>query len=118
MIIAGEYSFKNGKAVIENRFFNELQEIKEVIAAVDSEACKVKVSKEKTMPGRMLYRPGSLNDEFKAAFHGRQWYSHKVNCTYSTAYYTTHYMSPPSSRGAYREMDFVKDRLGIEVQFG
>jgi hypothetical protein len=47
MIIAGEYSFKDGKSVIENQFSDELQEVKQVIAAVDSSMCKVKMSKEK-----------------------------------------------------------------------
>jgi len=73
MIIAGMYSFNGGKKVVESRFGAELREIEQIIAAVDSQAHKTKVSKEKTMPGRMLYRPGSLNKAFRKEFEVRHW---------------------------------------------
>lgn len=118
MIVAGVYSFNGGKEAIESKFIRELREIKRVIGAIDSTKHKIKVSKEKTMPGRLLYKPGSLNDAFRHEFEARQWRKHKVRCEYSTEYYMPGFDSRASSKGAFREMDFVKNRLGVEVQFG
>jgi hypothetical protein len=118
MIIAGVYSFNGGKEAVETRFAKELREIKQIIAAVDSAKHKTKVSKEKTMPGKVLYRPGSLNRAFRAEFESRQWHKHKVPCEYPSEYYLPGYAAQASSRGAFREIDFIKNRLGIEVQFG
>lgn len=117
MKIVGEYSFKGGKEFIEARFAPELDEVKQIIAAVDSNQYRIKVSREKTMPGKLLYSPRSLNSAFRKAFEGRGWEKHRVRCEYSTAYYLPgyHFDTPKT---AFREMDFVKNRLGVEVQFG
>ena len=92
-------------------------EVKEIIATVDSAQCRTKASYEKTMPGRILYSPRSLNRAFKREFEKRGWQKHKVQCEYPTAYYLPEYTSAPP-KGAFREMDFVKNRVGVEVQFG
>jgi hypothetical protein len=118
MIIAGLYSFNGGKEAVQARFRRQLREIRQIIAAVDSAKHRTKVSKEKTMPGRILYKPGSLNKAFRAEFEGREWHKHKVPCEYPTEYYTSGCTSRATSRGAFREMDFIKNRLGVEVQFG
>lgn len=118
MIIAGIYSFNRGKEIIEARFASEFREVEQVIATVDSLVHKTKVSKEKTLPGRMLYEPRSLNRAFRAEFSARGWLKRKVFCEYSTQYYTPGYIPSASSKGAFREMDFVKNRVGVEVQFG
>lgn len=118
MIIAGMYSFKGGKEIIEAKFGSEFKEVVQIIATVDSPLHKLKESKEKTMPGRMLYDPTSLNRAFREEFMARNWKKYKILCEYPTEYYTQGYTSIASSRGAFREMDFVKNRLGIEVQFG
>lgn len=118
MRIAGVYSFKGGKEVIEADFATELHEIQEVIAAVDGSKHKTKVSREKTMPGKMLYKPGSLNKAFKREFGVRDWQNYKVPCEYPVEFYTSDYERPETFRGAFREMDFVKNRVGVEVQFG
>ena len=119
MKISGVYSFKDGKEVIEAEFASELQEIKQVIAAVDGTKHKTKVSREKTMPGRMLYEPGSLNRAFERVFEALNWQSkYKVPCEYPTEHYTPDYTPPASPTTASREMDFVKNRVGVEVQFG
>ncbi|WP_198018722.1 hypothetical protein [Chloroflexus sp. Y-396-1] len=47
MIIAGIYSFNDGKNRIRSGYSAELEEVKEVIAAVDSTQCKTKTSQEK-----------------------------------------------------------------------
>jgi hypothetical protein len=118
MIIAGEYSFNGGKEAVAARFARELREIKQVIAAVDSVAHKSKISKEKTMSGKVLYKPRSLNRAFREEFEARDWHKRKVPCEYPTEYYTRGFTDHVASKGAFREMDFIKNRLGIEVQFG
>ena len=42
----------------------------------------------------------------------------RVPCEYSTSYYSMGYDPKRLRAGAFREMDFVKDWLGVEVQFG
>jgi hypothetical protein len=118
MIIASVYSFNGGKKVIESKFGSELQETQQAIAAVDGQAYKTKVSKEKTMPGKELYAPVSLNQAFDIEFESRQWKKYRVRCEYPTQYYVGGYTSVISSRGAFREIDFVKNRVGVEIQFG
>ncbi len=78
----------------------------------------VKESKEKTMPGKMLYSPISLNKAFKREFTRYNWKSVRVKCDYPTEYYTERYDPKGKTRGAFREMDFIKEKLGVEVQFG
>ena len=118
MIIAGIYSFKGGKEVITSRYSSELQEAQQAIAAIDAKAHKTKVSEEKTMAGKMLYDPTSLNKAFDLEFESRQWKKYRVRCEYPTQYYVGGYTSTLSSRGAFREIDFVRNRVGVEIQFG
>jgi len=118
MIIAGVYSFNSGKEVIEANCPTELQEVEQIITAVDSMQCKTKTSREKTMPGRTLYSPRALNKAFKREFESRGWRKHKVRCEYPAEYYVPGYIPNASSKGAFREVDFVKNRVGVEVQFG
>jgi hypothetical protein len=118
MKIAGEYSFCNGKEVVERDYPILLREVKSVINAVNASVCKTKKSKEKTMSGKMLYSPTELNECFKQIFGCRGWQSIRVPCDYPTQYYVKGYQPKPLRKGAFREMDFIKDKLGIEVQFG
>lgn len=118
MIIAGEYSFNNGKDYVTRHYKKLLNEIENIILAVNANQHKTKRSREKTMPGKTLYSPISLNRAFKSEFSKRQWRSVKANCVYSTAYYTSNYHPKTLHSGAFREMDFVKSMLGVELQFG
>lgn len=118
MNIVGVYSFNSGKEVIEQSYLTELQEVQAIIAAVDSARCKSKTSREKTMPGRELYNPRALNRAFQQEFLRRGWQKHSVVCEYSGAYYVNGYGPSSPAKGAFREIDFVKQRVGGEVQFG
>lgn len=119
MIIAGIYSFNNGQEVIESEYRNELEEVKDIIRAINSEDCKTKRSQEKTMVDRLLYSPRELNNVFKDEFELRQWEKYRVPCNYPSKYYTPEYIQKHlSQRAAFREMDFIKSNVGVEVQFG
>jgi hypothetical protein len=118
VIIAAEYSFKNGRKTITARWPALLDEIEEVVSGVHSERHKTKASHEKTMPGQLLFSPVALNKTIGAAFEAKGWRKQKVHCDYPTNFYRQGYHPQKLRPGAFREMDFLKERLGVEVQFG
>ncbi len=118
MIIAGKYSFNDGEKVVLEKYPHLYKEIEIVIRSVDAEVHKTKESEEKTMNGTMLYSPKSLNKAFKEEFAKYSWKEVRIPCEYPTKYYTKEYIPAKLNRGAFREMDFVKEKLGVEVQFG
>lgn len=117
MVIAAEYYF-NGGEIIKDTRENLLNEVNSVIASVDALQCKTKISEEITMPGKMLFSPKDLNDAFAKGFEAKGWEKKRVKCDYPTNYYREGYSPKPIRQTAYREMDFLKERLGVEVQFG
>ncbi len=118
MIVAARYAFAGGVKAVETRYPKLLNEIYDAIHSVDAHQHKTKESKEKTMPGQMLYSPNKLNEAFKDYLYPRRWQSVRVGCDYATTHYLEDYKIRRPNRGAFREMDFVKDGLGVEVQFG
>lgn len=118
MRIAGEYSFNGGREVLETEFPAELAEVRHLITSIDSAECKTKISREKTMPGKKLYSPRALNKAFKTVFLAQAWATYRISCVYPTEYYSSDYQRDTPVSGAFREMDFVKNRVGVEVQFG
>jgi hypothetical protein len=118
MSILGKYSFAGGENFITSKHPKLLQEIEEAIQSVDAAQCRTKESQEKTMPGKMLYSPADLNKEFKKHLFPRGWRHVKENCDYSPNYYVNGYKPDAKKVYPYRDMDFVKDKVGVEVQFG
>lgn len=117
MRVVGKYSFNGGKEVVEADYATELDEIYKALAPVDADLYRTKESKEKTMPGKMLYSPGELNKAIKHEFGKYDWNSLRVRCDYPTEYYVEGYQRQGVTR-AFRDMDFVKSKVGVEVQFG
>jgi hypothetical protein len=117
--IVARYSFNQGEKEVTRRYPELLAEIENVVTAIDTGSHLTKQSKEKTKKFRMLYNPKTLNKSFKAEFGKHGWKAKKEFCDYSTEYYVSDY-KPERLRGQkpYREMDFVKGKLGVEVQFG
>src|SRR5689334_2391471 len=70
------------------------------------------------MHGKLLYNPIALNEEFKRHLNPLGWKNVKESCTYSTNYYVNGYRPEDRKIYPFRDMDFVKDKLGVEVQFG
>ena len=118
MRIVGKYSFKGGDEYVRNNYSNLLAEVMSAIEAVDAEKHKTKESEEATMLGRLLYSPPSLNSALKVQLYERGWASRRLFCEYSTEHYEPGYTPRPLNKGAFREIDFVKSKLGLEVQFG
>ena len=118
MRIAAIYSFNRGQEAVSQDYPDLLKEITSVVAEIDAAKCKTKKSKEKTMTGRVLYSPVGLNECFKTSLYPKGWETVRVKCDYSTKFYADGYQPKSLRRGAFREMDFVKRKLGVEVQFG
>lgn len=118
MRLAAQFSFKNGFEEVSARYPHLLAEVTEVIRATDATLTRTKVSKEKTMPGQTLYSPVALNAAFKEQLYPKGWKNLKVDCDYPTEYYLEDYEHRTPIKGAFRDMDFVKEQLGVEVQFG
>ncbi|MEM9423433.1 MAG: restriction endonuclease, partial [Spirochaetota bacterium] len=123
MKIVATYDFNGGKQAVTENYPIEYEEIKRVIRNIDAAKCLTKISKEKTMLGKILYSPMALNRLFKAEFakeNNGSWRNYKQACDYNIGDFDSETYVPSSSKGAYRDMDFVKKnkKLGIEVQFG
>jgi hypothetical protein len=120
MIIIAEYSHKNGAEFIREHFSAELQEVMDAVVAVDINQHRTKETKEtssKFQPGQMLYSPISMNQAIYAGLARRDWKPLRI------AVSSPDTTGPPSIRGTqihqgFREMDGVKNGLGLEIQFG
>ncbi|MCW5745202.1 MAG: restriction endonuclease [Alphaproteobacteria bacterium] len=132
MKIAEYYSHLNGLEFIQVHKPKLWKEIKEVIASVDAEKYRTKISKEKTMMGAKLYSPVELNKAMREGFAKHKWEAR------TAAYWVTKdaklirktlNLPPDEQRKAilaegqeatrsHNQTDFVKDRVAVEVQFG
>jgi hypothetical protein len=133
MKIAQKYSHLNGEEYLIVHHRNLYKEIKEVIQSVDTEAHRTKISKEKTMKGRKLFSPVQMNKFFDAEFRERNWHEVRYKYIVTTDRTLMQELTPLSfsdqkrfmkERGtiepitSYKQTDFVKDQIAIEVQFG
>ena len=112
MEIIAKYSHKKGEEFIEEHHKSELDEIKKIISLVDASILKTKISKEKTMKDRALYSPKELNKTFDRLFKENDW-EIKVRIKVKTTVQET-----GRTHNGFREIDAVKNKLGVEVQFG
>ena len=132
MRVAETYSHLNGLEYLMVHKPGLWQEIQDVIVAVNAQAFKTKVSKEKTMLGKLLYSPKEMNAAMNEEFKLRGWAESK------TSYWVTKdakvirrtmALTPKEQKEeikatgevpifSYNQTDFVKDRVAVEVQFG
>lgn len=133
MKIAQVYSHLNGLEFLMVHKPQLWEEIKQAIENVDASLARDKVSKEKTMVGRVLYSPSGLNKLFKAEFKQRDWEEVRVPYCVTGDLDTTRQIanildkkeqreiiesSGFISYNTYNQIDFVKDRVAVEIQFG
>jgi hypothetical protein len=133
MKIAQKYSHLNGEEYLIVHHQNLYLEIKEVIANINAEDYRTKISKEKRKIGNRLLSPIDLNNAFDKEFSEKNWSEKRYN------YYITldrELMEQSVSMTAkdqkeffisngenepiysYNQTDFVKEKIAIEVQFG
>ena len=110
MKIVYEYSHLGGTEILKVRYPEIEKEIYDVILKVIAK--KSKISKEKTMKGKRLYAPSDMNRQFKEYFSIKGYKELK----------DTYTISIPNNdviiKGAFKQIDFVKDNVLVEVQFG
>lgn len=132
MQIGAKYSHLNGEEYLLVHRPHLWAEIKQVIAEVDAEKCRTKLSKEKTRQGRILYSPIDMNATFKQKLEKRGWKERR------NTFWVTHdatilrkifgrdeatQKEAITASGhkpimSYNQTDFVKERVAVEVQFG
>jgi hypothetical protein len=110
MKIVYEYSHLGGSEILQVRYPQIRQEIYDVISSVS--APRSKVSQEKTKIGRMLFSPVQMNRQFADQFHSRGY--QEIRDTYTI----TLPASDIAISGAYKQVDFVKEKILVEVRFG
>jgi len=110
MKVVYEYSHLGGSEILKVRYPDSEKDVYDVIAGV--KARRLKKSKEKTMRGKMLYSPRDMNRQFKAAFAARGY--QETRDTYTLTIPNSDVEIP----GAYKQIDFVKGPVLVEVQFG
>lgn len=132
MRVAARYSHLNGEEFLLVHHPDLWSEILEVIDAVDAEACRTKVSRERTMRGRRLYSPIDMNKAMEAEFKQRGWSQRRQGfwVTSDDRVVRRTVSLPPDQQKSviesagrepiysYNQTDFVKDRVAVEVQFG
>lgn len=133
MRIAQVYSHLNGVEFLIVHKPVLWEEIQGAIKNVDASDAFDKISKEKTMAGRILYSPSKLNKLFKAEFSKNSWNEARtayfVNEDLQTTKETVDIRDKDTQRSAiesrgftafatYNQVDFVKDRVAVEVQLG
>jgi hypothetical protein len=86
MQIAQKYSHLNGEEYLIVHHQGLYAEIQEVIASIDAEHYRTKISKEIRKKGNALLSPIDLNKAFHTEFHQRGWSESRYNY-YITLYY-------------------------------
>jgi len=105
-----EYSHLGGSEILFVRYSEIKGEIYDVIRAV--KGSRTKMSKEKTKMGRALYSPVEMNRQFDKAFQTRGY--RELRDTYAIELPNSDISIP----GAFKQIDFVKSKVLVEVQFG
>ncbi len=132
MKIAETYSHLNGLEFLLVHKRSLWQEIQDVISAVDASKCRTKVSKEKTMKGRLLFSPIDMNASFNRLLRKKSWEESRVSYWVTKSeklIRKTLTLSAEEQKReieaagetpifSYNQTDFVKDRVAAEVQFG
>lgn len=113
MKIVNTYSFKKGEEFIKSKHPQELEEVIRAIKRIDATHCLTKESKEKTMKGELLFSPRDLNEHLKLTLHKKSW-------TAKTDGKKKAFAEPRHAFGGgrFREMDGIKNKVGLEIQFG
>ena len=132
MKIVETYSHLNGLEYLLVHKKYLWQEIEEVVAAVDAEACRTKISKELRMRGKMKFSPIEMNQRFSELLQTEKWKESRISywVTRDERLIRSTMSLPPEEQKrrieaagkqpifSYNQTDFVKDRVAIEVQFG
>lgn len=133
MKIAQKYSHLNGEEYLIVHHRKLYDEIIKVIESIDAKSLMTKESKEKTMVGKMLYSPIALNRAFIDHFRKKGWHESRYKYFLTTDRKLMQEIVPlpyeeqkehliksgiKNPLSSFKQTDFVKDGVAIEVQFG
>lgn len=133
MKIAQKYSHLNGEEYLMVHHKKLYDEIVEIIESINAKSLMTKKSKEKTMIGKMLFSPIALNRVFINKFRKRGWNESRYKYYLTTDRKIMQEIVPLSYEdqkqhlikngiknplSSFKQTDFVKDGVAIEVQFG
>ncbi len=133
MKISQKYSHLNGEEYLIVHHKKLYKEIIDTIQSIDANKFMTKKSKEKTMTGKMLYSPIELNKSFNEKFNKLGWNESRYQYFITTDqkilpelimlpydqqkdFLISKGIKEPIS--SYKQTDFVKDQIAVEVQFG
>ena len=133
MKITQKYSHLNGEEYLIVHHNNLYEEMIKVIESIDAKEFLTKESKEKTMTGKMLYSPIELNKAFSLKFNSLGWNESRYRYYITTQrellpellslpyeeqrdFLISKGINEPIS--SYKQTDFVKEQIAVEVQFG
>ena len=134
MKVIEKYSHLNGEEYLLVHAKRVYKELLDAIGQVNAGNLRTKISKEKRTPGARLYNPSALNEAFRHVLHGKlKWESTTYSYYVTTDRAVLDELLPLSlkeqrkfltERGisdpirSYKQTDFVKDKIAVEVQFG
>jgi hypothetical protein len=132
--ITQKYSHLNGEEFLRVHRPHVLDEIIAIIEEVDVAACSTKISRERTMRDKRLISPRALNARFHSLFYKRPGWAatvYRYCVTTDRNLLERISMLPlreqrkvmkaegvPEPIVSYKQTDFVKERIAVEVQFG
>ena len=120
MRIGALYFINDAKRYILGNCPSLYNEICRTIESVDAYSHTfVSKSKTKRLMGKTVYAPKGLNESFRNNFESCGWHknSFKLKISYDGVEFMDGYRQPkPTS--ARNEVDFLKERVAVEVQFG
>ncbi|MBI3090658.1 MAG: restriction endonuclease [Candidatus Tectomicrobia bacterium] len=111
MDIVYTYSHLGGEEILLVRFPEVYEQLKNIILQVENPG-RNKKSKEKTKLDKQLYSPKEINQLFKNLFYHYGWGELKDFYDIEIPNY------PHKIFGAYKQCDFYKEPVLVEVQFG
>lgn len=133
MKIAQKYSHLNGEEYLIVHHKELYDEIIDIIESIDASLLMTKKSKEKTKLGKMLFNPIALNRVFIEKFREKEWKESRYKYYLTTDRKLMQEIVPLSYKeqkkhlesngivaplSSYKQTDFVKNGLAVEVQFG
>ncbi len=133
MKIAQSYSHLNGEEYLIVHHNDLYKEIRAIVASIDAEEIRTKISEEKRKIGNKLFSPKALNVIFNQEFTKRNWSESRYNyyitlnrklmeesISMSAREQKAYFISQGEKNPiySYNQTDFVKDKVAVEVQFG
>ena len=132
MRVVQRYSHLNGEEYLIVHHKSLREEVLAVVDSVDAEACRTKVSKERTKQGKLLYSPIDLNKAISKGFHSLGWEQRRQTFWVTSDEHLmrrVHNLEQEVQKQtitdagkepirSYNQTDFVKNRVAVEVQFG